>query len=91
MNDWEIILWIVIIFIFNPMFTHLLFARRAKVNKKGKVILYSITTMVALFWCGVATGYFVFSAIAGLYFAILFAFKNRLLGNIRQKDKEPAL
>jgi len=84
MINWEIIFWIGVLAIFNPIFTHFLLVRRAKVNKKGKVTLYSITTMIAFFWCGISTGYIVLSIMAGLYFSALFIFKNSLLKNIRQ-------
>jgi cell division protein FtsW (lipid II flippase) len=80
----EIIIWAGIIFIFNPILTHFLFARRARVNNKGKIVIYSITTMIALFWCGISTRYFLFSIIAGLYFAALIVFKNSFFKNIRQ-------
>ncbi|MBI5194560.1 MAG: hypothetical protein HZA08_14150 [Nitrospirae bacterium] len=84
MDNFEIILWAGIIFIFNPILTYFLFARRAKVNNKGKIVLYSITTMIALFWCGISTRYFLFSIIAGLYFAALVIFKNSFFKDIRQ-------
>ncbi|RJQ53421.1 MAG: hypothetical protein C4526_06555 [Nitrospiraceae bacterium] len=84
MSKWEVFLWLGIIFVFNPVLTYFLFVRRAKVNRKGKVILYSITTMIALFWCGVSTRYFMLSVIAGLYFAGLVIFRNSLLKDIRQ-------
>lgn len=80
----EIIIWAGIIFIFNPVLTYFLFACRAKVNNKGKIILYSITTMIALFWYGISTRYFILSAIAGLYFAALIVFKNSFFKDIKQ-------
>jgi hypothetical protein len=84
MYNWEIVFWIAAVTIFNPIFTYLLFVRRAKVNKKGKIIIYSTTTMIALFWCGVSTGYFMLSIISGLYFTALIIFKNSFFANIRQ-------
>ncbi len=84
MINWEIVIWIGVIVIFNPIFTFFLFVRRAKVNRKGKIILYSITSMIALFWCGLSTGNIVLSITAGILFAALLIYKNNLQTNIRQ-------
>ncbi len=84
MIDREIMIWIGVIAVFNPLLTRVFIVRIAKVNRKGTAILYSITTSIALFWCGVSTGYLILSVIPVILFASLVIFKNRLLVNIRQ-------
>ena len=85
MGKWELIVWIGIAVIFNPLFTYFVFVRRALLSTKGKITLYATTTMIALFWCGVSTGYFIFSIIAGAYFSALLVFKDRVFTNIKKK------
>jgi len=83
MSKWEAFSWLGIIFIFNPILTYFLFVRRAKINTKGKIIIYTITTMIALFWCGISTRYYILSIIAGIYFAGMIVFRNSFFRNIR--------
>lgn len=68
MSNREIVIWLIIILIFNPVFTHLFFVRRLKVTRKGKAIIYAIGTAIAVFWCGISTRYFILSVIAATIF-----------------------
>ena len=86
MSNWEIFLWLAIILVFNPVFTYLLFVRRLKVTKKGRTVLYAITTAIAIFWFGISTRYFILTAIAAAFFVAMGIFRERFFSNVKQAE-----
>jgi len=79
----DVFFWLLSFTAANPIFTHFMIVRRANVTNKGKTLIHIIITLMLLFWCGVATRYFILSVISLICFAVAVPFRKSLFRNVR--------
>ena len=82
----DVFFWLLSFTVANPLFTHFMIVRRANVTNRGKTLIHIITTLMLLFWCGVATRYIVLSVFSLVCFIVAVPFKKSLLKNVREND-----
>lgn len=83
MSSREIVFWLFSFIVANPLLTHFMIIRKAHVTLKGKVLIHLSMALMLLFWCGVASRYFILSAISLVSFAVAVPFRESLLKNVK--------